>query len=778
MTASADQEITLDRFQLEAIAHIDAGRSVLVAAPTGAGKTLVAEHAIGRALSDGARAFYTTPIKALSNQKYRDLALQFGSAQVGLLTGDNVLDPDADVVVMTTEVLRNMLYAGRRLDRLAVVVLDEVHYLEDSFRGPVWEEVILNLPEHVSLVCLSATVSNTDELGGWLESARGPTGVVIETERPVELTNLYAVGDRRGDRLHVLPTLVDERPNPEGHRFDPDRGRQRNSRHRSRKPWRAPKRVDLIDVLMERDLLPVIWFVFSRKGCDEAATAMARDGVRLTSPDEVSRIRAIARDRLAGLDAADEAVLDADGWLASLERGIAAHHAGLVPAFKETIEECFAEGLVRVVFATETLALGVNLPARSVVIDKLTKFTGEGHEALTPGQFTQLTGRAGRRGIDERGHAIVPWSPFTTFAQVAALAGSRNFELRSAFRPTYNMATNLLTRLDSESVRRLLARSFAQYQADTSRQDPDAIADAVSRLRPGDVVTGEDGERLAVLGVSWRRGGRARVRLLDPGGHDVRWELAHLRSSPHTVGHIKLPAPMAPNQPAFRSEVARALRRMRISGRSSRAAEIAEVKRNGRNQDSGIARRFEAVAAVLREREHLDQWRVTESGELVARIYHDLDLLVAETLAAGLLDDLDPPTLAGVVSAFTHEHRSPAPPAAVWFPSKIGRVRFDAIERLASDIRRAERRHGLPESRPPEAGFVVSAHAWAAGDDLASLLDADLSAGDFVRNVKQLVDLLRQMAATAPVAATRSSAAGAADRLHRGVVAMAGTVGE
>ena len=468
MTTSADQEITLDRFQLEAMAHIDAGRSVLVAAPTGAGKTLVAEHAIRRALGAGERAFYTTPIKALSNQKYRDLVGGLGSARVGLLTGDNVINPDADVVVMTTEVLRNMLYAGRSLDQLAVVVLDEVHYLEDSFRGPVWEEVILTLPERVSLVCLSATVSNTDELGGWLESVRGATGVVVETERPVALTNLYAVADRRGERLHVLSTLVDDRPNPEGHRFDPERGAGRNRRHRPRRPWRAPSRSDLIDVLTKRDLLPVIWFVFSRNGCDEAAAAMARDDVRLTSSDEAMRIRIIADQRLATLEASDVAVLDAAGWLSNLERGIAAHHAGLVPAFKETIEQCFAEGLVRVVFATETLALGVNLPARSVVVDKLTKFTGEHHEALTPGQFTQLTGRAGRRGLDERGHAIVPWSPFTTFAQVAALAGSRSFRLRSAFRPTYNMAVNLLKRLDAESVRRLLGRSFAQYQADVS----------------------------------------------------------------------------------------------------------------------------------------------------------------------------------------------------------------------------------------------------------------------------------------------------------------------
>jgi ATP-dependent RNA helicase HelY len=464
------------------------------------------------------------------------------------------------------------------------------------------------------------------------------------------------------------------------------------------------------------------------------------------------------------------------------------------------------------------------------VIDKLTKFTGEHHEPLTPGQFTQLTGRAGRRGIDERGHAIVPWSPFTSFEQVAALAGSRSFRLRSAFRPTYNMAVNLLSRLDAESARQLLARSFAQYQADSNvsrielrlarerqrltalkaevaeghgngavgddNEDPEVIADAVSRLRPGDVVTGESGERLAVLGVSWRRGGRARVRLLDTQSNDVRWELAELRNAPNPIGRIDLPIPMAPDQPRFRSEAALVLRRVQLTaspGKPKRrtrrgldpverlrraTAEVQTLERKARSDESSIARRFDSVAAVLRERGHLDGWNVTPSGQLVARIYHESDLLVAETIASGLFDDLDPPTLASVVSVFTFEHRSPTPPPPVWFPSKLGRVRFEAIDRLAADLRRVERHHGVVESRGPEAGFATAAYAWAAGQDLSTLLDEELSAGDFVRNVKQLVDLLRQVASAAPRRDTRSSAASAADALHRGVVALSGAVGE
>ena len=586
----------LDQFQIEAIEHLEAGRSVLVAAPTGSGKTVIAEHAIDRALSERKRAFYTAPIKALSNQKYRDLALRIGSSRVGLLTGDNAINPDADVVVMTTEVLRNMLYEERNLDDLAFVVLDEVHYLEDSFRGPVWEEVILHLPAHVRLVALSATVSNTDELVGWIESIRGETGCVVERKRPVALNHLHMVGDKRGHRLHVIPTLVDGEPNSEGHRFDPDLRRGRPDRRGrgggQKKPWAIPSRLEVLDHLEDHDLLPVIWFVFSRRGCDEAAIALERAGARYTDADEASRIRAIAEERLAGLPAADLAVLDTSAWLNRLERGIASHHAGLVPAFKEAVELAFAEGLVRVVFATETLALGVNLPARSVVIDKLTKFTGDGHDLLTPAQFTQLTGRAGRRGIDDEGHAIVPWSPFTRFDQIAGLAGSKSFRLRSAFRPTYNMAVNLLQRRDPEAARALLARSFAQYQTDAGvvrlearlvrerelvarleaevddldpearGEDPaDVIADAVSRLRPGDVVVDDHGDRFAVLGVSWRKGGRARIRLVSDGAREARWDLADLVAAPDTIGAIELPFPMAPERIDYRQDVATRIRR-------------------------------------------------------------------------------------------------------------------------------------------------------------------------------------------------------------------------
>ena len=454
----------LDRFQREAIAALDAGSSVLVSAPTSSGKTVVAEHAIDLALAEGRRAFYTAPIKALSNQKFRDLRRRLGDDTVGILTGDNAIAADAPVVVMTTEVLRNMLYAGSEaLDGLGCVVLDEVHFLEDPYRGAVWEEVVLNLAPDVRMVALSATVSNSAELGAWLRGVRGTTEVVVEDCRPVPLRSHYLVVERRrGRRLHRLPVLVDGSPNRSGSRFDL-RG---HPRHRRRgQGWATPRRREVLELLRREDLLPAIHFVFSRAGCDDARDAVLREGARLNGADEAERVSAHVERRLEHLPEADRGALGVDAWEAGLRRGVAAHHAGQLPLFKEVTEELFAAGLLKLVYATETLALGVNLPARSVVIEKLTKFTGEAHELLTPGQFTQLTGRAGRRGLDSEGNALICWSPFVGFAKVAELARSRDFLLRSAFRPTYNMVANLMATRSREEAADLLSRSFGQFQS-------------------------------------------------------------------------------------------------------------------------------------------------------------------------------------------------------------------------------------------------------------------------------------------------------------------------
>lgn len=465
---AAALDFDLDAFQEQALDSLDQGRSVLVAAPTGSGKTVVAEYAVAKALAEAGKAFYTTPLKALSNQKYADLTRLLGPHQVGLLTGDNSVNGEAPVVVMTTEVLRNMIYAGSPvLADLRVVILDEVHYLQNPYRGAVWEEVIIHAPDQVTLVCLSATVSNAEQFASWVGTVRGATTAVIEEHRPVQLHQLYMVGDRSAPDLHLLPAFVDGRPNAAALALDS------GSRHRAqglgRRRLYPPRRTEVVERLAAEAMLPAIYFIFSRAACDDAVRRCLDDGVRLTSAEERRQIREVAEAKVAGLSDADLRALDYGRWVTGLEAGLAAHHAGLVPPFKEAVETCFTESLVKVVFATETLSLGINMPARSVVIEKLTKFTGEGHDMVTPGEYTQLTGRAGRRGIDDVGYAVVLWSPFVSFEQVARLASTRSYALCSSFRPTYNMAANLVRRYRPDQARHLVNLSFAQYQSDANR---------------------------------------------------------------------------------------------------------------------------------------------------------------------------------------------------------------------------------------------------------------------------------------------------------------------
>jgi ATP-dependent RNA helicase HelY len=466
-------DFALDDFQVAACGALSSGNGVLVAAPTGSGKTVVGEYAVHLALAQGRKCFYTTPIKALSNQKYTDLVRRYGTGRVGLLTGDNSVNGDAPVVVMTTEVLRNMLYAGSATLRdLGYVVLDEVHYLADRSRGAVWEEVIIHLPESVRVVALSATVSNAEEFGDWLAQVRGGTEVIVDEHRPVPLWQHMLAGRRLYDLFtdddhHQLNPELVRLAQREIRASAAARGASR-PRRGERRPRRytPPYRPEVIDRLDAAGLLPAITFIFSRAGCDAAVQQCLAAGLRLTTPDEAELIESRAARRVADIPEEDLFVLGYHDWLTGLRRGIAAHHAGMLPAFKEVVEELFAAGLVRAVFATETLALGINMPARTVVIERLDKWNGETHAPLTAGEYTQLTGRAGRRGIDVEGHAVVLWQPGLDPGLVAGLAGTRTYPLNSSFRPSYNMAVNLTGRAGRQRAAALLESSFAQFQAD------------------------------------------------------------------------------------------------------------------------------------------------------------------------------------------------------------------------------------------------------------------------------------------------------------------------
>lgn len=491
---------SLDEFQIQGCQAVEAGHGVLVCAPTGAGKTVVGEFAVSLALRQGTRCFYTTPIKALSNQKYHDLVDAHGEDAVGLLTGDVSINSSADILVMTTEVLRNMIYAGSgALDRLTHVVMDEIHFLADASRGAVWEEVILNLEEHVSIIGLSATVSNSEEFGRWLTTVRGDTKVIVTDKRPVPLDQWMMVGRkiyplfepdsggqvntelaRRIQRLEAGDTdngRADYAQNRASFRARArHKGGGRGDRHSDRRSgapraqdrYRPLGRPEVLKELQSMEMLPAITFIFSRAGCDGALYQCLRSRMVLTSQEEAVEIKAIVDKGVEGIPEEDLKVLDFKRWREALSRGFAAHHAGMLPAFRHIVEELFVKGLVRAVFATETLALGINMPARTVVLEKLVKFNGEAHVDLTPGQYTQLTGRAGRRGIDTLGNAVVQWAPAMDPTAVAGLASTRTYPLISTFEPGYNMAINLLGMLGFDDSLRLLEKSFAQFQADGS----------------------------------------------------------------------------------------------------------------------------------------------------------------------------------------------------------------------------------------------------------------------------------------------------------------------
>jgi ATP-dependent RNA helicase HelY len=861
----------LDAFQSEGVRALAEGRSVLVAAPTGAGKTIVGEYAVWRALTHGRKCFYTTPIKALSNQKFRELGDAYGRERVGLLTGDRVVNGDAPIVVMTTEVLRNMLYEqSSTLDGLQSVVLDEVHYLADRERGAVWEEVIIQLAADVQLACLSATVSNAEEFGAWLASVRDQgegIDIVISDERPVPLSHHYAfdqriepmfrAGGKRGGKKPDAAKIEAARqarggvPNPDIVMLERRSvGSGRRTRRGRQVPGgprlRAPRRSQLVLELGRRKWLPAIVFVFSRSGCDAAVDQLVGDGLRLTSPSERTQIRKIVDEQTADLPADDLHVLGFHAWRDALAQGIAAHHAGMVPAFKETVEELFVRGLLKVCFATETLALGINMPARTVVVERLEKWDGRRHTLLTPGQFTQLTGRAGRRGLDERGYAVVLHQRDVDFPTVASLVGRRVEPLTSRFQPSYNMAVNILRQHGRRQAEALLARSFAQWQADARvsgdlerirrnrealvgyrenlRSDhgdfpaywslrrqlsrleratkknrreaqQEAVRQALEGLRPGDVARLEADDLVAVTAVRETRGGVPIAEAITSDGRMVRVGPRELSAPPEWVTTVALPAKGGPRQAAYRKVVANALHQVdpplprprpapdgEDKERTARIARLrAEVQAHPVHRDpelheievwahrhdqlaedtdklerqverrtGSLVGRFDRILGILTDLGYLredddDEPRPTARGIQLAGLYAETDLLLTEALRRNLLHGLDDAELVAVLSCFTFETRSKEPPEPE-MPTPAVAKKIATVSELWDRLATMEEGAGLPTTRPPDAGFAAAVWRWAGGAELDDALASDdMTAGDFVRNVKQVADLLRQL---------------------------------
>ncbi len=899
---------TPDPFQLRAMAALADGRSVLVAAPTGAGKTVVGEFACDDAIARGGKAFYTTPIKALSNQKFRDLTLRYGEEQVGLLTGDRSINGGAPVVVMTTEVLRNMIYeSSPTLTGLRHVVLDEVHYLADRSRGAVWEEVIVQVPASVQLAALSATVSNAEEFGRWLDRVRGGPGtvnggdgasdprrtgagcdVIIEEARPVPLRHHYFVNETvydtfRAGRKDGASREHRERaaqalggvPNPDVIMLE-RRARQRNrvsKKGRRQGPaikLRWPSRPQVVEELAERRWLPAIVFVFSRQGCEDAVEQLRRAGVRLTSAKERTEIAAIVDTLLAELPDRDLQVLGYEGFRAGLIDGVAAHHAGMVPAFKECVEILFQRNLLKVVVATETLALGINMPARTVVIERLEKWNGESHVLLTPGEYTQLTGRAGRRGIDRLGHAVVLYQRDLDFQTVSSLVGTRTYPLRSSFAPSYNMAVNLLRRHDLEQAEALLGASFAQFEADESvsrkaeklaeldaamdgyrnhlgcdagdwagywairqeisrREKAEAKArrdakradmrDALASLQPGDVLhlpfLGRGG-LAAVVGVHVTNKGVPLAQVVADDRALSRVGPRELETPPRPVERIRLPRRGNPRQKEYRRDIAATLRTLdppeievepapadQDVGPSANVSELREqlrahpchacperteherwqhradelvgkaeaLRREIDTTTGSLVRQLHRILEVLTDLGYVDQTpSPTDEGLRLAGVYSEADLLVAESIRRGLLDGLQAPEVAGIAALFLYEPRGGEPTERPDVPTLALQEAIDDVEELADELRQRERAAGLKPTPELDAGFVGPAYRWASGAGLDEALGSlELTGGDFVRNIKQVADLVGQLRWVAGPGFA-SEAGTAVDALRRGIV--------
>lgn len=917
----------LDDFQVAGCEAVEDGHGVLVCAPTGAGKTIVGEFAVSLALSQGTKCFYTTPIKALSNQKYHDLVAEHGEQAVGLLTGDVSINGGADIVVMTTEVLRNMIYAdSSALHRLSHVVMDEIHFLADASRGAVWEEVILNLDESVSIIGLSATVSNSEEFGDWLSTVRGDTKIIVTEHRPVPLDQWMLLGRKifplfepssggqvNSELARRIARLEAGSADEGRDDYKSGKGFRARARHNGREPRDdrpsrsgAPRpqdryhplgRPEVLKILQGQNMLPAITFIFSRAGCDGALYQCLRSRMTLTSEEEAEEIKAIVDAGVEGIPEDDLQVLNFRQWRQALSRGFAAHHAGMLPAFRHIVEDLFVKGLVRAVFATETLALGINMPARTVVLEKLIKFNGEAHVDLTPGQYTQLTGRAGRRGIDTIGNAVVMWAPAMDPRQVAGLASTRTYPLISTFEPGYNMAINLLGMLGYQDSLRLLEKSFAQFQADDSvveesRQieraehrvndlrgqldellrllappvpdDDDAtdmlldyidlrrelteeerksnesksherskeVVRILGKLQVGDVIAlaGKKHPTLAVVATPANQTADPRPWITTETGWSGRIDASGIQNPPIVIGHMKLPRSVQKNprrnakfvQDQFRRQHFDRPKRMKVKPRSRpnpqvgvlrdaiRLHPVHEWPATDREQLAALAQKlarrerdlkklttaveratdtlgktFERIVDLLAQMDYVEFEGVgedrtpviTDEGERLALIHNECDLLVAQCLKRRVWDDLDPAELAGVVSMCSFENRketSGAPDAATDRMADAMNATLRIHEELTTD----ERLHNLPLTRQPEAGFALALHQWAAGAPLGYCMSAaaesgaELTPGDFVRQCRQAIDLLQQVAKTAYTDEVKANARRAVDAIQRGVVAI------
>ena len=724
----------LDDFQKEACKFIDNGKSVVVCAPTGAGKTVIAQHAIHKALEENKRIFYTTPLKALSNQKYYDFGEKYGSEKVGLLTGDTSINRNAQIVVMTTEVFRNMLYGtnfGAVADNLKdvrYVVLDEVHYMNDEQRGTVWEESIIYCPTNVQIIALSATVANADELTDWINTVHSKTELVDTDFRPVPLRFYYFDSSQPSKLLPLLTPSgqLNKKIRPEKRLF----GKKLQNKRSFVK--------DIVRNLQENDMLPAIYFTFSRKKCDEQMEKCA--SLDLVTKGEQAQIKQFVDEYIA-----ENPHLYNNKHLDYLYCGVASHHAGLLPAWKNLVEKLFQKGLIKVVFATETLAAGINMPARSTVISSTSKRTDSGHRMLTASEFLQMSGRAGRRGMDEVGYVVIVGTQFQSPEEVAELVLSDANPLESRFSPSYSMVLNLLQRFSLEEAKELILKSFGYFSAG-SRLQPllkakEQMQNEISErnfICPSKLSDSElfEYDKLRHIYVQNRqtykkicKQERAKNRPLPPEAVQFGKETKALLHKMHNYpcDNCKLYKKHSKN----------------VEVLSRFAIRLKKLNKEIERQRDIFWNKFLAHRSVLIDMGYLKDDYPTERGVTTSQIRSENELFIAEIIFSNILENLTPAQLAAVVCAITTEDlRIDIPYLPI---SEPVRKTLNLIRNIRRKVEKVQNRYMVEAPMYINPYFSSLIELWVEGAEWETITEQiDMGEGDIVRSFKRVVDVLRQ----------------------------------
>ena len=727
----------LDDFQKDACRCITDGKSVVVCAPTGAGKTVIAQHAIHCALEQGKKVFYTTPLKALSNQKYNDFSEKYGIDKVGLLTGDTSINRGAQIVVMTTEVFRNMLYGtnfGSVTDNLKdvkYVILDEVHYMNDEQRGTVWEESIIYCPTNVQIVALSATVANADKLTEWINTVHSRTELINTDFRPVPLRFYYFDSSQPNTLLPLLTPngTLNKKIKPEKKEFK--RGKAVQKRNTVK---------DVVRNLHEKNMLPAIYFTFSRKKCDEQMEKCA--SLCLVTPKEQEEIRQIIDDYIA-----ENPYLYKNKHIEYLMLGVASHHAGLLPGWKVLVEKLFQKGLIKVVFATETLAAGINMPARSTVISSISKRTDNGHRTLTPSEFLQMSGRAGRRGMDEIGYVVIVGTPFQTPEEVAELVLSDANPLESKFSPSYSMVLNLLQRFTLEEAKELVLKSFGYFSSNYRIEPLLAVKDEYEckidecnsfvcycKKTNDDLL---EYNKIREIYVQNRRIFKTIQKQEKKKNRPLNEEAAEFGRQTKA---------MLQKMHSYECDTYKLFKKhMKILDVLARySAKEKALEKEIEKQKDIFWNKFLSHRAVLMDYGYIKDDYPTEKGITISQIRSENELFLAQVIFSGVLDGLTPAELASVICAITTEDLRADLYSQLPLSPNV-RKRLNKIKDIRRDLDKKQKNHDVEDPMYINGFYSPLIEMWATGSEWDDIIDqVDMGEGDIVRCFKRVIDVLRQ----------------------------------